>query len=149
MKYKIILALFFLFKPVFSYSQLVEAKCNWMPERPVSIDVLNDANIVKTQMDKIERDKYLDGDYFVVKSKGRTYFHSLPNSTCKSGLFIVQGDVVERISDYPNEGESKFTRVIYFSKAIKNYVVGWVPSEVLCRSTGSGSFDHCGVKIRN
>ncbi|PMS18864.1 hypothetical protein C0Z18_16215 [Trinickia dabaoshanensis] len=63
----------------------------------------------------------------VVTGGGRLQFYSAPDFSCKmEGIFIVTGDTVDAYSEY-----NGFTSVVYFPKADKKAVIGWVRSHRL------------------
>ena len=127
--------------------QNVDTKCGWTPPAPLTVKELN----APYRDDKPEWQKQSNNDYFVVSRKGRLYFHSLPDSTCRSELFIVQGDVVSAVDFFPKRDGAvdgnKFVRVAYWSKQLKRDVVGWVELDGVCRMLASGE-SVCGVKPR-
>lgn len=119
----------------------VESECKWSPPTPKSVAELNDEQAYCDQKERAEFEKtHKLQSYFLVETKGRTPLYSLPDEQCKSKKFLVQGDLVDLIQFYPNEdfGGSKYARIIYYSDALKRDVVGWVPSNSLCRLTASG-----------
>ena len=126
----------------------VASACTWKPPKSVNAIDLNGDAIYIEQSQKAAWQKNADNDYFILVSRGRSYFYSMPNIQCKSDIFIVQGDVVEYLEDYPLSGQTEFMRVFFFSKTLNSDVIGWIPSASLCRGTGNGDFGHCGVKVR-
>jgi hypothetical protein len=122
----------------------VTSACAWRPPAPATAAQLNSAADVEAQRDKPESMKSADGDYLVVTAK-RAWFHSLPDDSCRSGLFVVRGDAVESVTLYPAQGDVRFIRAIFASPALKREVVGWMKAEDLCRGTGDGDFSHCGI----
>ena len=126
----------------------VSSACTWKPPKSVNTIELNGDAIYIEQSQKAAWKKNSDGDYLILIARGRSYFYSMPNIQCKSDVFIVQGDVVEYLQDYPVSGQSEFTRVFFFSKSLNSDVIGWIPSASLCRGTGSGDFGHCGVEVK-
>jgi hypothetical protein len=126
----------------------VRSACAWTPPRPHTVVSLNSEAEARQQGEKSEAQKAADNDYLVIAAKGRSHFHSLPDESCKSDVFLVAGDLVEHVASFPAEGVPRFMRVLYFSKRLKREITGWIPAASLCRATGSGSFDHCGVTVR-
>ena len=122
----------------------VTSACAWRPPAPATAAQLNSAADVKAQRDKPEWMKSSDNDHLVVTAK-RAWFHSLPDDSCRSGLFVVRGDAVESVTLYPQQGDVRFIRAIFTSPALQRDVVGWMKAEDLCRGTAAGDFSHCGV----
>jgi len=111
-------------------------KCSWVPPQNKNLTALQSLKKVEEANNLPERDK----DFLQVTEKGRLYFHSLPDESCKADIFIVKGDTVQIIDTYPNSDLSfnnSFARVIYFSKNIKGDVIGWVKMTSLRRLTES------------
>lgn len=131
-----------------SHAENVTSLCTWKPPKSVNPIELNDNEIYIKQSEKAAWKKNTDNDYLVLTPKGRSYFYSMPNIQCRSDTFIVQGDVVEYLQDYPLSGQPEFTRVFFFSKSLNSDVIGWIPSFSLCRGTASGDLSHCGVKVK-
>ena len=118
-------------------AELIQSSCNnWKPSNGKSIEALQSTKLIALQELKSPQKKSEDQDYFNVEQKGRLYFYSLPNEGCKSEVFIIKGDVVEAIDEYP-EKSPDFTRVLFFSKTMKKDIVGWVKSDALRRMTYS------------
>ena len=111
-------------------------KCSWVPPQNKNLTALQSLKKIEEANNQPERDK----DYLQVTERGRLYFHSLPDESCKTDIFIVKGDIVQIIDAYPNNDFSfsnTFARVIYFSKSMKGDVIGWVKMASLRRLTES------------
>jgi hypothetical protein len=131
----------FLFLSVFSLESGAQMKnlsgsCSWVPAKHQSVDALQSTKKIEVANSLPEREK----DYLQVSEKGRLYFHTLPNELCKSDVFIVKGDMVQIIDSYPIGDMSfnnSFARVMFYSKAMKSDVIGWVKMPSLRRLTES------------
>ena len=117
-------------------AEIVTSNCDWKPPTPKILQNLQSIKKIEDQESKNLAIKSADNDYSKVEQKGRLYFHSLPNETCKTDIFIVKGDTIEIIDEYP-ENSPEFARVIYFSKNMKKDIVGWVKKDALRRMTYS------------
>ncbi len=129
-------------------AEVVSKNCELSPQKFRQLTALNTRQKYLDQAEKPEWKKAADADYAVIKAKGRTYLHSLPDVACKSDVFIIQGDVVEYIDDYSGIDDEKFALIIYFSKTMRGDIAGWIPSDSLCRMTAGGDARHCGVRVR-
>ena len=85
-----------------------------------------------------------DCDELLVVEKGKTYFYSLPDQSCKSEIFIVHRDQVSAVEYFPDKSGSysngNFVRVVYSSKQLKKEIIGWIELKRLCRLNANG---HC------
>ena len=116
--------------------ELVNSKCDWKPPPPTMI-----AELTKNIEPKFSTASNPSDDEFKVKLKGRTYFYSLSNKSCKTDIFIIFGDQVSAIDFYPNRSGifTDYARVVYFSKNLKKEISGWVEMSNLCRITLKGN----------
>ena len=116
-------------------AELVQSDCLWKPSPPVTVTELQDNREPKFNTASNPSD-----DMFLVKEKGRTYFYSLPNKSCKTQIFIVQRDSVAAIDYFPNRSGiwTEFARVIYYSTTMKNEISGWIEMINLCRINANG-----------
>ena len=129
------------FLSVFSLESTAQVKnltgnCSWVPAKPQSVDALQSTKKIELANSLPEREK----DYLQVSEKGRLFFHTLPNELCKSDVFIVKGDTVQFIDSYPIGDMSfnnTFARVMFYSKAMKSDVIGWVKMPSMRRLTES------------
>lgn len=122
-----------------SRAQVLSTPCDWKPTPPTT---LLDLTSELKRSEKPEWQKGRDGDYFVVSTTERLYLHSRPDASCKSGVYIVKGDVAELVDLYPKSGVSSdgnvWARIIFASKKGARDYIGWVKMEALCRRLPSG-----------
>jgi hypothetical protein len=118
-----------------SGAESVTSNCNWKPKLPMTLNELQKNKEVPFQPSWNPND-----EEFKVKVKGRTYFYSLPDKSCKSEIFIVNGDKLSAIDYYPDRGGgfTDFARVVYSSKSMKKQISGWVEMNNLCRLMQNG-----------
>jgi hypothetical protein len=117
--------------------EILSSNCTWKPKLPVTISELQDNRepTLSTATNPSDAE-------FLVKVKGRVYFYSLPDKSCKTDLFIVYRDQVSAVDYFPERGGgyTDFARVSYYSKSRKGYITGWIEMDNLCRLNFNG---HC------
>ena len=111
-------------------AESISSTCEWKPKAPVTLSELQ-----KNKDPAFSSASNPSDDEFKVSVKGRTYFYSLPDKSCKSEVFIVSGDKVSAVDYYPIRTGvfTDFARVIYDSKSMKKQISGWVEMSALCR----------------
>ena len=128
-----------------SAAELVQSDCVWNPAPPVTVTELQD-----NREPKLNTATNPSDDEFLVKEKGRTYFYSLPNKSCKSQIFIVQRDSVTAIDYFPDRSGSwtDFARLRYYSKVMKKEISGWIEMKNLCRTNANGICPENGLSAK-
>jgi len=76
------------------------------------------------QVAEHDEDSFAPARAYKVGGSGRLYFHSAPNSVCRSkNVFVIPGDTLFAYSSY--EG---WVRVMYVNRNTADTVQGWVES---------------------
>jgi hypothetical protein len=117
--------------------EILRSNCSWKPKLPTTISELQDS-----REPSISTATNPSDEEFLVKTKRRVYFYSLPHKSCKTDVFIVYRDQVSAVDYFPERvgGYTDFARVSYYSKSRKDYMTGWVEMDNLCRLNFNG---HC------
>ena len=113
-------------------AEYVTSNCDWRPKAPVTLNELQ-----KNKDPVFSSPSNPSDDEFKVVVKGRTYFYSLPDKSCKSEVFIVNGDRVSAVDYYPIRTGvfTDFARVHYYSKSMNKNISGWIEMNSLMRLT--------------
>jgi len=118
----------------------VTSNCSWKPGGSKVFKTLTE----NKQVTLCTQSRPDDCDELLVSEKGRTYFYSLPNLSCKTDIFIVHRDQVSAIDYFPDTSGSSidgnFVRVVYSSKHLNKEISGWIELKRLCRLNANG---HC------
>ena len=137
--YAFVLVFSFFCLNVYSAEPVI-SNCSWKPSNP---DLMKKLNEIK-EPSFCSQSRPDDCDELLVVEKGKTYFYSLPNQSCKSEIFIVHRDQVSAIDYFPDKSGSysngNFVRVVYSSKHLKKEIIGWIELKRLCRLNANG---HC------
>jgi hypothetical protein len=114
----------------------VTSDCFWKPANAAQLKEMTNLAIVEKSLELAEREMTENNLYFKLRDR-RVYFHSLPNSSCRSSLFIVRGDIVEQVDMLD---DLSWLRVACHSKRLNKVIIGWVEFKGMCRILGSGEF---------
>lgn len=74
-----------------------------------------------------------EGGVYVVAGRGRTYFYSVPDVSCRKRAFVVRGDKLQIYNEYGN-----YISVMYFMKG-GGTEEGWVLKRRLIKTDESSA----------
>ncbi len=111
----------------------VTSNCSWKPQRLSDL-----SGMITLEFPTPSDESSWNRDLLLVTER-RLYFHSLPNKSCRSDLFVIKGEIVEGIDMLP---DMSWVRVTYYSNRLSKTIVGWVESKGLCRKMRDG-FKRC------